>query len=533
MCAAAVGCRSTDDLWDALDELDNRVTAVEESVKKANDGISALDKLVKALQSRITIDSVEKTADGYTVGLSDGTTIAVSSQNGSFPGISVRQDEDSLYYWTLGGEYIVDEAGEKICASGKAGEPGASGITPQIRINDQTDEWEYSVDEGKTWISTGKKATGESGKGDSIFSDVQQTEESVIFTLADGETTIIIPKTAVLVFNILREGTGIECFKSEKTKSYEVESKGVADWMITAPAGWKAVFDGWTLMVTAPAGKGGEPTGEVAVMVTGAGGAGKIAKLPVSVLEFRILTFEDADYKGPEGAGYWTSLVDYPEYGGPMLYGEDMMDYEAEYEWADTGNTFLASGVVGDEDYEMYSFMLGGCAVSNYIMADIKGASYKNQLSVTPGADGRGGYDGSSNFCVCFDGSGMMGIAVSLRFSDGVSRTIDHMYVTNIAYTLNSLLNGGTMGEAPAGGSDWYKIVATGYDDDDSEIESAHPEFYLFRNGRAVTEWMKWDLSALGKVSYVEFRCEGSIKNSYGMVTPSYFAFDNVAVIMD
>ena len=47
------------------------------------------------------------------------------------------------------------------------GADGEDGISPQIRINASTNEWEISTDTGDTWTSTGVKATGEKGdKGD-------------------------------------------------------------------------------------------------------------------------------------------------------------------------------------------------------------------------------------------------------------------------------------------------------------------------------------------------------------------------------
>lgn len=41
--------------------------------------------------------------------------------------------------------------------------------------------------------------------------------------------------------------------------------------------------------------------------------------------ELRVLTFEDADYKGGTnfaGKSDWSSLIDSPQYGGSMLYGD-------------------------------------------------------------------------------------------------------------------------------------------------------------------------------------------------------------------
>ena len=52
-------------------------------------------------------------------------------------------------------------------SNGKDGKDGKDGITPQLRINTETNEWEVSYDNGITWISLGVKATGEKGdKGD-------------------------------------------------------------------------------------------------------------------------------------------------------------------------------------------------------------------------------------------------------------------------------------------------------------------------------------------------------------------------------
>ncbi len=52
-------------------------------------------------------------------------------------------------------------------ADGQNGINGINGITPQLRINSTTNEWEASYDNGASWSSLGVKATGEKGeKGD-------------------------------------------------------------------------------------------------------------------------------------------------------------------------------------------------------------------------------------------------------------------------------------------------------------------------------------------------------------------------------
>ena len=64
--------------------------------------------------------------------------------------------------------------------------------------------------------------------------------------------------------------------------------------------------------------------------------------------DLRVLTFEDADYKGGAnfaGGSDWTSLIDDPQYGGKLLYGSDGAGVTTEseaYKWTDENNTMLS-----------------------------------------------------------------------------------------------------------------------------------------------------------------------------------------------
>ncbi len=49
-------------------------------------------------------------------------------------------------------------------ATGSVGASGADAVAPSLRIHPTTNEWELSCDGGLTWISLGVKATGENGK---------------------------------------------------------------------------------------------------------------------------------------------------------------------------------------------------------------------------------------------------------------------------------------------------------------------------------------------------------------------------------
>lgn len=259
--------------------------------------------------------------------------------------------------------------------------------------------------------------------------------------------------------------------------------------------------------------------------------------------ELRVLTFEDADYKGGTnfaGGNDWSSLIDEPQYGGTMLYpnGSGTTEESEAYTWYDAGNTELKHTL--PKSWDNYCYWGGGHAISHYVSSDFAAhGSFIDQLTVyskTASADVAttgGGHNGSNNFAVHFgykDNSGYTGsqILPSFAFADGVARVVDHMYVNNICYALNCYLNGNGL-TAKIGPDDWVKLVATGYDAEGNKTRDA--SIYLC-NGpdNIITDWTKFDLSGLGKVAKVEFNITGSSDNGYGFSQPAYFAYDDVAV---
>ena len=217
-------------IWAELDELDQRVTRLEELCKEMNTNIISIQTIVNVNQSGDYITGiVEIKKDGKVIGYTitfgkhDPITIyhgedGKDGNNGlngssSTPVIGVAQDTDGVYYWTLNGEWLLDNNGNKIAVSditsgsngsdgedGSDGTTGKDGITPQLKIEEGY--WYVSYDNGKTWTQLGQ-ATGEDGEkgdkgdkgedGDSMFQSVTQDENFVYFTLADG-TVIKIAK---------------------------------------------------------------------------------------------------------------------------------------------------------------------------------------------------------------------------------------------------------------------------------------------------------------------------------------------------
>lgn len=230
---------------------------------------------------------------------------------------------------------------------------------------------------------------------------------------------------------------------------------------------------------------------------------------------YKVLTFEDEDWGSGTnfvGEKNWSSLIDDKQYDGTLLYNNE----DEEYGWSDVGNTWLAS------ELYYYPFWSGGIAISNYVEADYSKASYTKQLAVSTA----GGHNGSKNFAIVYYSAwGGPDAVPTIYFSNGREYVIDHMFVVNTSYTLNDMTNQWstfTIGE------DWLKIIATGFDSNGNETGKA--EFYLAKDGKFVTEWTKFDLSVLGKVTKVQFVVDGSDYNDWGLSTPTYFAFDDVTV---
>ena len=272
-----------------------------------------------------------------------------------------------------------------------------------------------------------------------------------------------------------------------------------------------------------------------------------VSLLPVSAFaadnyDLRVLTFEDADYKGGTnfaGGNDWSSLIDDPQYGGSLLYGSGAGVYSENeaYQWTDTGNTGLKH--IFPYNYNAYCYWGGGHAISNYSTGDIETyGGFETQLTVyKKGVSGLsrtgGGHNGSNNFAVHYgyiDGSeyNKTDTLPALTFADGSEHVIDHMYVNTTTYLLNCLVNGNDL-TANIGPDDWVKLIAIGYNA--AGEKTGEVSIYLC-NGpdNIVMDWTKWDLSGLGKVNSVMFNVAGSSDNGYGFSQPAYFAYDDVAV---
>jgi hypothetical protein len=103
-----------------------------------------LQKIVEALQDNLSISKVEQISDGYIIHFSDGSTATIKNGKNSedAPIIGVKKDTDGIYYWTLDGEWLTDEKGNKVKAQGTDGKDGGW---------NQWQRWHYTTTENRKW----------------------------------------------------------------------------------------------------------------------------------------------------------------------------------------------------------------------------------------------------------------------------------------------------------------------------------------------------------------------------------------------
>lgn len=257
-------------IWDKINDHEQRIVTLEELCREMNTNISALQALIEASQNGDYITNVAPiTKDGqiigYTISFAKSEPITIyngvdgkDGLNGeSAPVIGVRQDADGIYYWTIDGEWLTDENGDKVKAEGTDGKDGEDGQDGEDGVDGEDgrdgqdgqdgEDGRDGVDgedgkdgqdgkdgedgkdgqDGKDGVDGEDGEDGRDGQdgvtprlkieddywyvsyddgqtwylldratgddGDSLFVSVSQDEENVYFILADG-TEIVIPK---------------------------------------------------------------------------------------------------------------------------------------------------------------------------------------------------------------------------------------------------------------------------------------------------------------------------------------------------
>ena len=169
------------DLWSEIDHIKTELTQI-------NKQVASVESLVEALNKGKIITQVDQLAEGngYVITFNDGSKIeVVNGENAPVIGI---KNVDGVYYWTIETngivEFLLDSDNNKLRVSGE------DGNTPALAVDDQG----YWTLNGERIIDVnGQPVKAVGSDGDSFFTKITETDDSVIFELADG-TTIEIPK---------------------------------------------------------------------------------------------------------------------------------------------------------------------------------------------------------------------------------------------------------------------------------------------------------------------------------------------------
>ena len=205
---SCLACSKYDDsaLNDRLAKLEQRVGAIEEKVKVANEDIKTLKDLVSASTQGKTITEVKKTDEGYDLIFSDKQVISIkhgrNGADGHSPKISVAQ-ENGVYYWQLDGQWLLDAQGQKVRVSGETGPvgpqgpqgvAGQDGKTPKLRINAGKWEVAYGDNDWKEVPGSAGATLGETTvEGLDLFKKIELDGDNVVITLKSGDK-IKLPK---------------------------------------------------------------------------------------------------------------------------------------------------------------------------------------------------------------------------------------------------------------------------------------------------------------------------------------------------
>ena len=124
------------------------------------------------------------------------------------------------------------------------------------------------------------------------------------------------------------------------------------------------------------------------------------------------------------------------------------------------------------------------------------------------------------------------GYSNEIKFADGQKYEAVEVYVTNHPWPYYENMNGGMFTRVLDQEGDYVKLIANGLDENGNSTGSA--SFYLakFENGSLtqVTNWEKFDLSALGTIASLYFTIESTDTGDYGMNTAAYFCMDKLTV---
>jgi len=184
-----------------MTELNDEVHRLQALVTEINESTENLLRLIEASREENDwVTSVETVYDG---GVETGTMIhflhresifisngktgpkgdtgrdGADGKDASAPVISIRKDNDGIWYWTMNGTWLLNDVGERVVARGTDGTP------PTIKA--ESGKWWVSYDEGRHWSAVGN-IEGESWSTGTNYAQVTNVgDSSCEITLRNGQ----------------------------------------------------------------------------------------------------------------------------------------------------------------------------------------------------------------------------------------------------------------------------------------------------------------------------------------------------------
>ena len=186
--AIFVSCTDTKYIDAEIENIKNQLAQLQQQCNSMNNSLETLDEAMSALNNRDYVTDVnpvqgpDGTVTGYVISFLTQPSITIwlpdNETNGQYaPVISVRLAEDGSYYWICDGEYITDDAGNRIPT-------GADGKTPKLKTDG--DKLYVSYDGGDMWeLLADIPVMQVDGY---VFRNVDLSDASkVVITLSDGQ----------------------------------------------------------------------------------------------------------------------------------------------------------------------------------------------------------------------------------------------------------------------------------------------------------------------------------------------------------
>jgi autotransporter-associated beta strand protein len=250
------------------------------------------------------------------------------------------------------------------------------------------------------------------------------------------------------------------------------------------------------------------------------------ASATAAVVNFADLGPGPNAYYGPGGGNYWN---------GPTASFTDQPDPSGG---TDEVGAFQSGGVSFVNRYNITYGSWSGFAYSD--CTDQTTAGYTNQFSAyTVSASG-----GSGNYGIDYGYVDNLNPAIPTQLDQlpyltlPVNAQIQGAYVTNTTYAALSMLNGDQFAKQFAAG-DWFALTVYGTNANNALLANS-VTFYLadYRqlNGTPdyiISQWTPVDLSSLAGATCLYFNLTSSDYNGLGMLTPAYFAINDIRYAID